>query len=89
MDFNIVLSIVFNISLLAGNKKGRVEEHKERGQSTIQEQANLIELQTNLVEVEDNIGEYSSPPSAYTEQCDLINHISLVSKYEHAFFMHG
>jgi hypothetical protein len=66
-----------------------VEEHKEEGQSIVQEQPNLIELQNDLVEIEDNIGEYSSPPSAYTKQCDMINHIPQVSKYEHVFFMHG
>jgi hypothetical protein len=74
-----------------------VDEHKDEGQSgvnPIQEQANVFEVQTNVVEVEDNpteveanAGAFSSSPSAYTEQCDLINHIPHVSECELAFLL--
>jgi hypothetical protein len=87
--------------LIAGNKRGRVDEHehKEEGQSgvtpssesisanPIQEQANLVELQTNPEEVEDNAGTSLSSDSAYIEQCDLINHIPQVSEYDLVFFL--
>ena len=74
-----------------------MDEHKNEGQSGInpvQEQSNVAEVQTNVVEVEDNpievevnAGEFSSSSSAYTEQCDLINHIPHVSECELAFLL--
>ena len=56
------MKLLNNALIIAENKKGKVDEHKDEGQSsvnTIQEQENVAEVQTNVVEVEDNIGEYS------------------------------
>lgn len=102
----MLFSVLFSITDI-GNKKGRIEEHKEEGQSgvtpspestsaanPIQEQANLVEVQINPIEVEDDLAEVEantgaspSSPSAYSEQCDLINHIPHVSECELVFFL--